>query len=119
MDFRRSIASAALLFSAGSAFADADSYAWCVGFAKALGAQSGSSEKSAFARSPADTTLIHKLAEFDKAAVQTVKSNLIRGLNDSQKCDSLVKGSEEAMSCRREQRFCSRKITDAGIGRVD
>jgi hypothetical protein len=107
------------MLCAGSVFAEGDSYAWCVGFAKALGGQAGPAEKSAFARNSGDSALIQKLAEFDKAPAQTVKSNLIRGLNESQKCDTLTKGSDEAMSCRREQRFCSRKIADAGIGRVD
>jgi hypothetical protein len=116
---RKSILAATLTLCVGSAFADADSYAWCVGFARALGAQSGAAEKGAFARNPADTTLIQKLAEFDKAPAPTIKSNLIRGLNDSQKCDTLPKGSEEAMSCRREQRFCSRKIADVGVTKLN
>jgi hypothetical protein len=104
-----------LFLSAAMANAEGDSYSWCVGFAKGVGGQLRQFDKSAFGREPGDTTLIHKLSEFDNANSSTVKSNLIKGLTDSQKCSALPKGSEEAVACRREQKYCNRKIADAGF----
>jgi hypothetical protein len=104
---------------AATANAEGDSYSWCIGFAKGAGGQLRQFDKSVFSRESADTILIQKLSEFDNATSHTVKSNLIKGLADSQKCGTLAKGSEEAVACRREQRFCNRKIADAGFASIN